>query len=560
VDDISLNHKLIEVTRWADLEADVVRKALDGRLPANPEFEPLRTKAALLRRLVQGELESDPDRLVCWFDSASYLPVGNVCENVFGPGRRFVEAESSELAALLACLRAEGILADFITIGLRRFASDHSIAVRLMQRAPRLAAIVAPPDELRRMEPLVGLGPERLDDLAPEAEAALLSLALDTDAGRACRLLGEAQCHQAVLRARLAWTRTHAGEPSSEAWLIRRSETFCDHLSLRENLLGGRPSASVHRAHERVDQLLSDTLKREGLLDLVLLAGLEYRVGQHGQNLSGGQRQKVALARVLLKNPGILLLDEATSALDEISQSKIVSLLERQFSQKTILAVSHRLSTIRNYDRIVVLDRGRKIQEGSFGELSTRPGLFRELLSQEGQPLGFPRPSFRPAHVGEGDRELESARASLPEPVRQCPLFKNLDNDQLTALLRLSQFVECPQGKAIFDRGDPGEDLFVICRGEVDFLAPAQGAGEGEQEVIDTFGPGEAFGELAVFGEMSRTLGARAHSDVTLLKLHRRQVEELLHADPEIALAFLKVMARRIGDIRGELYGSAATV
>jgi CRP-like cAMP-binding protein len=126
----------------------------------------------------------------------------------------------------------------------------------------------------------------------------------------------------------------------------------------------------------------------------------------------------------------------------------------------------------------------------------------------------------------------------------------------LAALLRLSQFVECPRGRAIFDRGDAGEDLFVICRGEVDFLAPPKGAAEGEPEIIDTFGPGEAFGELALFGEMPRTLGARARSDVTLLKLHRRQVEELLHADPEIALAFLKVIARRIGDIRSELYGS----
>ena len=103
-------------------------------------------------------------------------------------------------------------------------------------------------------------------------------------------------------------------------------------------------------------------------------------VAERGQNLSGGQRQRIALARVFLKDPPILILDEATSALDNISERFIQEALEIKSPDRTTILVAHRLSTLRDADRIVVFDEGRIVEVGTYEELVRRGGVFAELV------------------------------------------------------------------------------------------------------------------------------------------------------------------------------------
>jgi ATP-binding cassette subfamily B protein len=106
-------------------------------------------------------------------------------------------------------------------------------------------------------------------------------------------------------------------------------------------------------------------------------------VGDRGVKLSGGQRQRLAIARALLKNSPILLLDEATSALDSESERAIQAALDRLMRGRTVIAIAHRLSTLKSFDRIIVMEHGRIIDDGSPEELAGRPGPYRELLRKQ---------------------------------------------------------------------------------------------------------------------------------------------------------------------------------
>jgi ATP-binding cassette subfamily B protein len=117
--------------------------------------------------------------------------------------------------------------------------------------------------------------------------------------------------------------------------------------------------------------------------------GYEAFLGERGVKLSGGQRQRIALARAMIKDAPILVLDEATSALDSEVEAAIQTALDRAMEGKTVIAIAHRLSTIADMDRIVVLDRGRIVEEGTHDDLLARGGLYARYW--ERQSGGFTR-------------------------------------------------------------------------------------------------------------------------------------------------------------------------
>ena len=113
------------------------------------------------------------------------------------------------------------------------------------------------------------------------------------------------------------------------------------------------------------------------------LGGLSGRVTENGNNLSGGQKQRLAIARLILKSPELLILDEATSALDNTNETKIQRNIEELFKDKTTITIAHRLTTLKNTDRIFVFELGKIVQEGSFNDLSNQKGLFQNFLRQK---------------------------------------------------------------------------------------------------------------------------------------------------------------------------------
>ncbi len=151
--------------------------------------------------------------------------------------------------------------------------------------------------------------------------------------------------------------------------------------SLLDNILHGRIKSDSAGAQDRVEQLVMQLLIEESMLEEVVARGLEFDVGSQGDRLSGGQRQKVALARAFLKEPPVLILDEATSALDNASQSRIQNLLAMRFrGRSTVVSVVHRLDTLPGYDRVAVLRAGRVVEQGTYDALMANKGALYDLV------------------------------------------------------------------------------------------------------------------------------------------------------------------------------------
>ena len=144
-----------------------------------------------------------------------------------------------------------------------------------------------------------------------------------------------------------------------------------------ENLRYARPEASDEDVARAVD-----TARCRDFIE-AMPQGFYTPVGNRGTRLSGGQRQRLAIARALLKDAPILLLDEATSALDTESEKLIQQALDRLMQGRTVIAVAHRLSTLKNFDRIVVMDAGRVVDDGPPDVLANRPGPYRDLLRSQ---------------------------------------------------------------------------------------------------------------------------------------------------------------------------------
>jgi ATP-binding cassette, subfamily B, bacterial len=152
------------------------------------------------------------------------------------------------------------------------------------------------------------------------------------------------------------------------------------HRSVMENIRYGRPDASDDEVRDAAFAARCDFIES-------LPAGMRTLVGERGVKLSGGQRQRIAIARAFLKNAPLLLLDEATSALDSESEEAIREALARLMHGRTVVAIAHRLSTVRNFDRVVVLQLGKVIQDGPPDLLVRRDGLYRQLVQREVERL-----------------------------------------------------------------------------------------------------------------------------------------------------------------------------
>jgi subfamily B ATP-binding cassette protein MsbA len=168
---------------------------------------------------------------------------------------------------------------------------------------------------------------------------------------------------------KLASLRSHIG--------IVTQETILFHDTIMNNIAYGRPGASFKDIQQAAKAAYADEFIKN------TPQGYNTIIGERGVKLSGGQRQRVAIARAILKNPPLLILDEATSALDNQSEEWVQKALEELMGHRTTLVIAHRLSTIRKANRILVVDKGRIVEEGRHAGLLKKRGLYAKLYKMQ---------------------------------------------------------------------------------------------------------------------------------------------------------------------------------
>ncbi len=183
-------------------------------------------------------------------------------------------------------------------------------------------------------------------------------------------------------------------------------ETYLFHASIRDNLLYAKPDAT----QEELEAAVAAAAIGDRIAELT--DGFDTIVGERGYKLSGGEKQRIAIARVLLKDPRILILDEATSSLDTVSERLIQAALGRLTEGRTTIAIAHRLSTILRADRILVFDHGRVVERGTHRDLIAQGGLYARLYHEQ-----FEAEAAQLADLGDGvDNDGVDGDAGRPSP------------------------------------------------------------------------------------------------------------------------------------------------
>ncbi|NNK94874.1 MAG: ATP-binding cassette domain-containing protein [Desulfobacterales bacterium] len=186
-----------------------------------------------------------------------------------------------------------------------------------------------------------------------------------------------------ILNGRQAF-RDWCSDVSPGAVAFYKGSEYIQSQSILNNMFYGSLTTDSPNVQDRVDQCIVYLLIEEDLLEEVAAIGMEFNVGSSGDNLSGGQQQKLSIARVLLKQPNLLIMDEATSALDNKSQTRIQKLVEFWKGSITVVSVIHRLDMLSSYDKVAVMKNGKIIEWGEPKKLMAEKSVLHELIHGKG--------------------------------------------------------------------------------------------------------------------------------------------------------------------------------
>ena len=377
---------IIAVLHQIGLFVDVLRFGLNTLLTAETHADLVKEIIRVRRKFQEkhGEKLSD---YVEFFDENAYLFHSSIAENLtFGAANRgdFAYTELSRNDYFLRFLEQSGLHPLLLRLGALLTQQTVDILGNLPPEAVFFEQSPMNADELPDYKVVAEhLRRRGLDDLAPPDRDRLLHLALRFTPGVHKMVALPAELQRLLLAARTAFReRVSRDLPGIFAFYSKSDYIFSQ--TILNNILFGKTKSSTPQAQEAIAQNIIQVLIERDLLETIVEIGMHYNVGGKGEKLSGGQRQKLAIARAFLKSPRLLIMDEATSALDNASQARIQNLLETRWKRKsTLVAVVHRLDTIRKFDRIAVMKAGKIIEMGAYDELIARKGALYELVGRK---------------------------------------------------------------------------------------------------------------------------------------------------------------------------------
>lgn len=376
--------RIIEVVQQVGLFTDILKFGVQATV--TPQSQPELVERILAMRIVFRErFGHDVRHDVEFFDDNTYLEYGSIAQNiVFGdfPDRQSRFDKAFEHTGFLAFLHQIGLEKSLINFG----AAIATATVPILQYAAQTPELYTDspidPEELEEFSLIVTRFRARTPDKMKSAtRTKLLKQALGFVPGKHKTVSFPDELRAHILTAR-ALFRDYVAKLGRGEFHFYEPAQYIQSRSIRDNILLGQPKSSRGGAVDRINQHLIQIMIEEGVLESIVAQGLDFQVGSMGENLSGGQRQKIALARVFLKQPAIYVLDEATSALDNASQSRVNNYLHSLKGRHTVLSVVHRLDTLSQYDRIVVMKAGKIVEHGPFENLMSAKGVLYELVGK----------------------------------------------------------------------------------------------------------------------------------------------------------------------------------
>jgi ATP-binding cassette, subfamily B, bacterial len=300
-------------------------------------------------------------------------------------------------------------------------------------------------------------------------------------------------------------------------------ETSLFNISVRENIRLGRPDAS--------EEAIVEAARAVGLHDFIvsLPHGYGTIAGEHGVRFSRAQLPRLALARAMLRNPEIMLLDEATSVLDPADELEVGRMIRSFAKGRTLISVSHRLSTTADADHIFVFDEGRIVEQGSHYELIAANGAYAGLWRKQ---AGFTF-SADGTHVDVDAQRLNAF-----------PILENLDGDQVAELAPFFATDTFPPGRDIVRQNDPGDKFYIIARGKVEVWRTEEQSGSAK--CVAVLQDGDFFGEITLITGFPRTATVRAVTSCTCISLTRGQFNRMLDRFPDLRRRVSEVALQRL--------------
>lgn len=382
-----IDDRLLEILSLVELETDVYHLGLAGTIDAEARPDVveaiLGARAALSERLK----EEDAEGLVIRFHPDRYNANATLAENIlFGTPRHHAYAPSAlaENALMREVLAEEGLTDDVIKMGASIARTMVEIFADLPPGHPFFEQYsFIDSEDLPAFRSIVTkLDKGKVSDLDTAERTALLRLPFDyVEARHRLGLLDEAlQARIVAARKRFAERLEHS-DPDAVAFYD--PQTYNAAASLQDNILFGRIAHGQAKASETVSRVMTECLDSLGLRRIVIEAGLNFAVGIGGNRLSPVQRQKIGLARALIKRPDLLVVNDALAIMDLATQSRLLDrVLEHRHGRRTVW-VLQRPEVCEHFDRVLVMADGRLVEQGSFSDLSKPGSALSDILAAE---------------------------------------------------------------------------------------------------------------------------------------------------------------------------------
>ena len=377
---------VIAVLHQTGLFADVLRFGLNAILTHDQNKE-LVEVIVRVRKKFQRDYGEELADYVEFFDEDKYLYYSSVAENLtFGAPNKdaFSDANLSKNEYFLNFLKSADLNRPLLSLGANLCRQTVDILGNLPPDAVFFEQSPIAAEELDEYKSLVGrLKQKKLHELTAEERQKLLELALRFTPG-VHKMVSLPEILETLILEGRALFHARISKDEPDAFTFLQMSEYIYSQTILNNIFFGKTKTSNPQARERIDQSIIQLLIEEDLLESIIEIGMHYEVGNKGDKLSGGQQQKLAIARVFLKAPKVLIMDEATSALDNKSQTRIQNLLETRWKKKsTVVSVVHRLDTIKNFDKVAVMKAGKIMEMGTYDELIARKGMLYELVGKK---------------------------------------------------------------------------------------------------------------------------------------------------------------------------------